>query len=98
MPASSEEIIDLDDDDAPESNLDIDEQELLETLGLKGKRKVTRFETTPRMSTYLAVFANGHFNSIETSVKSPLTGNDISLAFYGMSTKTLCLNLISNLV
>ncbi|KAI6006003.1 hypothetical protein EDD15DRAFT_2215318 [Pisolithus albus] len=36
--------------------------------------KITRFLTTPPMSTYIVAYANGHFSYIEGSYKSPLSG------------------------
>ena len=86
MPSYSEEIL-RDNDDA-ESALDEDERNLWRRLrDTDSERiiKITRFETTPRMSIYLATFANGHFNRIETSLKSPLNGKEITLRFYGLS-------------
>ncbi|KAG9007087.1 Aminopeptidase 2 mitochondrial [Tulasnella sp. JGI-2019a] len=44
--------------------------------------KITKFEKTPLMSTYLVAFANGHFESLESSYKSPLSGKTIPLRMY----------------
>ncbi|KAF9227990.1 leucyl aminopeptidase [Gyrodon lividus] len=46
------------------------------------KWKITRFNTTPLMSTYLVAYANGHFAHLEGSYKSPLTGNIRPLRVY----------------
>ena len=51
-----------------------------------GKWKVTRFETTPPMSSYLVAYANGPFKHIEGSYKSPLSGKVRPLRVYGMNT------------
>ncbi|KAH9942750.1 peptidase family M1-domain-containing protein [Amylocystis lapponica] len=52
------------------------------------KWKITRFETTPRcMSTYLAAYANGHFDYLESSYTSPLSGKTRPLRIYATSDK-----------
>lgn len=45
--------------------------------------KITKFEKTPPMSTYLLAFANGEFEFIEDSYTSPLTGKVVPLRIYG---------------
>lgn len=50
-----------------------------------GKWKVTRFETTPPMSSYIIAFANGPFKYIEDSYVSPLSGTSRPLRIYGTS-------------
>ncbi|KAG9318425.1 peptidase family M1-domain-containing protein [Chiua virens] len=45
--------------------------------------KITKFDTTPLMSTYLVAYANGKFNHLESSYKSPLTGKVRPLRIYG---------------
>ncbi|GBE82604.1 Aminopeptidase 1 [Sparassis crispa] len=47
-----------------------------------GDWKITRFETTPPMSTYIVAFANGHFAHLESSYTSPLTGKVRPLRIY----------------
>ncbi|KAG8217461.1 hypothetical protein J3R82DRAFT_5606 [Butyriboletus roseoflavus] len=49
----------------------------------KDEWKVTKFNTTPLMSTYLVAYANGHFGYLESSYKSPLTGKIRPLRIYG---------------
>ncbi|KAF9246581.1 hypothetical protein BU15DRAFT_39568 [Melanogaster broomeanus] len=50
--------------------------------------KITRFDMTPLMSTYLVAYANGHFAYLEGSYKSPLTGNTRPLrAQYALDVK-----------
>ncbi|KAG8887646.1 Aminopeptidase 2 mitochondrial [Tulasnella sp. 332] len=44
--------------------------------------KITKFEKTPLMSSYLLAFANGHFEHLESSYKSPLSGKTIPLRMY----------------
>ncbi|KAG9049074.1 Aminopeptidase 2 mitochondrial [Tulasnella sp. UAMH 9824] len=44
--------------------------------------KITKFERTPLMSTYLLGFANGHFEYLESSYSSPLSGRKIPLRIY----------------
>lgn len=44
--------------------------------------KITKFQTTPPMSSYIVAFANGHFAHIETSVVMPLSGKTIPLRVY----------------
>ncbi|KAI6111482.1 hypothetical protein EV401DRAFT_1990111 [Pisolithus croceorrhizus] len=41
---------------------------------VKDEWKITRFKTTPPMSTYIVAYANGHFSYIEGSYTSPLSG------------------------
>ncbi|KAF8448022.1 leucyl aminopeptidase [Boletus edulis BED1] len=49
----------------------------------KDEWKVTKFNTTPFMSTYLVAYANGQFSHLESSYKSPLTGKVRPLRIYG---------------
>ncbi|KIO15900.1 hypothetical protein M407DRAFT_235051 [Tulasnella calospora MUT 4182] len=44
--------------------------------------KITKFERTPLMSTYLLGFANGHFEYLESSYTSPLSGRKVPLRIY----------------
>jgi len=44
--------------------------------------KVTKFETTPPMSTYIVAMANGQFEYLESSVVMPLSGKTIPLRIY----------------
>ncbi|KAJ3554813.1 hypothetical protein NM688_g2912 [Phlebia brevispora] len=52
------------------------------TTGETDKWKITHFETTPPMSTYLVAFANGPFTHIEDTYKSPLSGKVRPLRVY----------------
>ncbi|CAE6537754.1 unnamed protein product [Rhizoctonia solani] len=51
------------------------------TLSQKGW-KVTTFEKTPIMSSYLVALANGHFEHLESSYTSPLSGKTRPLRIY----------------
>ncbi|GLB35338.1 putative aminopeptidase [Lyophyllum shimeji] len=44
--------------------------------------KITHFETTPPMSTYIVAFANGPFKYLEKSVTLPLSGKTLPLRVY----------------
>ncbi|KAF7360192.1 Aminopeptidase 1 [Mycena venus] len=44
--------------------------------------KITRFETTPVMSTYLVAYANGEFQHLESTFSSPLSGRTVPLRIY----------------
>ncbi|KAJ2995303.1 hypothetical protein NUW54_g7413 [Trametes sanguinea] len=44
--------------------------------------KVTQFQTTPPISTYLVAYANGPFKFLESSYKSPLSGKVRPLRIY----------------
>jgi len=45
--------------------------------------KITKFEITPPMSTYIVAFANGQFDHLETSVVMPLSKKTVPLRIYG---------------
>ncbi|KXN83489.1 Aminopeptidase 2, mitochondrial [Leucoagaricus sp. SymC.cos] len=47
-----------------------------------GEWKITKFETTPPMSSYIVAFANGHFEYLEDSVVLPLSGKTLPLRIY----------------
>lgn len=49
------------------------------------KWKISKFETTPPMSTYIVAFANGDFKFLEKSVVMPLSGKTIPLRIYSKS-------------
>ncbi|KAI8998978.1 leucyl aminopeptidase [Trametes punicea] len=54
----------------------------LSSLPDPGQWKITRFETTPPVSTYLVAYANGPFEYLESSYKSPLSGKVRPLRIY----------------
>ncbi|KAI5119980.1 hypothetical protein M0805_004425 [Coniferiporia weirii] len=66
MPVISEESYKIDDESASSGD----------------KWKITKFERTPLMSSYLVAFANGNFEHIESSYVSPLSGKTRPLRIY----------------
>ncbi|KAI0695406.1 peptidase family M1-domain-containing protein [Cerioporus squamosus] len=77
MPAISEEVY------KPESaDKDSWLAKKMATLPDAGQWKVTKFETTPPVSTYLVAYANGPFEYLESSYKSPLSGKVRPLRIY----------------
>lgn len=76
MPAISEELLQSGISTPPEL------EEILAST--KNEQwKITKFETTPPMSTYIVAFANGHFDHLETSVVMPLSKKTVPLRIYG---------------
>jgi aminopeptidase 2 len=45
---------------------------------------ITRFATTPKMSTYIVAYANGPFTHVESSFNSSLTGKACPVRIYGV--------------
>lgn len=82
MPAISEEIY------APGSKISAGSTDLADLFSLltttDEKWKITKFQTTPLMSSYLVAFASGHFEHLETSVVMPLSGKTLPLRIYGI--------------
>lgn len=52
------------------------------TTGEGDKWKITKFENTPPMSSYIVAFANGPFVHLESSYTSPLSGKVRPLRIY----------------
>jgi hypothetical protein len=77
MPATSETVYD------PSSTVDADLSSLLSTLSKDIQWKITKFQASPPMSTYLVAFANGPFSYLEKSVVMPLSGRTVPLRVYG---------------
>jgi aminopeptidase 2 len=77
MPAVSEEIM-----HSTVTEFSPDPIEMFATLKNESW-KITKYETTPPMSSYLVAFANGYFEFLETSVVMPLTGKTLPLRIYG---------------
>lgn len=78
MSALSEEVLE------PGINVPAEIEELIaSTKNEQEKWKITKFETTPPMSTYIVAFANGHFEHLETSVVMPLSKKTVPLRIYG---------------
>ena len=80
MPAKSEELIEYG-VNVPAESADI----LASTKNDRDKWKITKFETTPLMSSYLVAFANGPFEFLETKVVMPLSKKTIPLRIYSES-------------
>ncbi|KAL9714866.1 Aminopeptidase 2 mitochondrial [Leucoagaricus gongylophorus] len=78
MPSVSEEVITP---NYQSSKGDSDYEALFS--GLKdGEWKITKFQDTPPMSSYIVAFANGHFEYLEDSVILPLSGKTLPLRIY----------------
>ncbi|KAF8969809.1 leucyl aminopeptidase [Flammula alnicola] len=78
MPAISEEVIE------PGVNTPADIADIIATTRNE-KWKITKYETTPPMSSYIVAFANGHFEFLEKSVVMPLSGKTVPLRIYTTS-------------
>ncbi|KAG5639616.1 hypothetical protein H0H81_010818 [Sphagnurus paluster] len=78
MPAISEQVYSA---AAAKPNEHPDLAKLYSTLD--NTWKITQFQDTPPMSTYIVAFANGHFEYLEKSVKMPLSGKELPLRIYG---------------
>ncbi|KAJ7242385.1 leucyl aminopeptidase [Mycena haematopus] len=77
MPAESEVAYD------PTSAFDVNLATLLSTLPKKDAGwKITKFQETPPMSSYLVAFANGPFAYLETQIVMPLSGRTVPLRVY----------------
>ena len=77
MPAISEEVLE------PGVNTDADLAEILASTKNE-KWKYTKFQTTPKMSTYIVAYANGHFEYLEAPVIMPKRKNTVPLRVYSM--------------
>ncbi|KAL1756342.1 hypothetical protein FB107DRAFT_211566 [Schizophyllum commune] len=55
---------------------------LLESACTEGKWKITKFATTPPMSTYLVAWANGDFEKLESKVELPVSGKELPLRIF----------------
>ena len=51
----------------------------------QGQWKITKFQTTPVMSTYLVAYANGEFEYLETTTVLPLKNRVLPLKIYSRS-------------
>lgn len=76
MPATSEESLD------PNENISSDIVPFISTIQNE-RWKITKFDITPPMSTYIVAYANGDFKYLEKSVVMPLSGKTIPLRIYG---------------
>ena len=76
MPASSEAPLDL---QAGQT----DDWIVGKAAATGEKWKITTFEKSPPMSTYLVAYANGRFEHVESHYRSPLSGKTRPLRVYG---------------
>lgn len=67
----------------PSSAVDTNLGTLLSTISKDVQWKITKFEKSPPMSSYLVAFANGPFAHLETKVVMPLSGRTVPLRVYG---------------
>ncbi|KAJ7905297.1 leucyl aminopeptidase [Mycena olivaceomarginata] len=79
MPAISEEIYEP---GSSASNQSSEMSTLLSSLPSEQKWKISKFQTTPKMSTYIVAFANGPFVFLEQKVVMPLSGKTVPLRIY----------------
>lgn len=81
MPIISEDVYTLGASN-PTDHADL--AKLFSSLATKDdKWKISRFQTTPPMSSYIVAYANGHFEYLEKSVVMPLSGRTLPLRIYG---------------
>ena len=80
MPASADVVVGTE-----ARALDAFAPEVVDILGIRNSQKfrITTFQTTPLMSTYIVAYANGPFKFLESSVSMPLSGKTIPLRVYG---------------
>ncbi|KAJ8469486.1 hypothetical protein ONZ45_g16876 [Pleurotus djamor] len=55
---------------------------VLSTIDDSEKWKITKFQSTPPMSSYIVAWANGPFEHLEKVITSPLTGKELPLRMY----------------
>jgi aminopeptidase 2 len=79
MPATSEVKFEP---DAENNSLSMDLVKLLSTLSKEAQWKITKFQITPRMSSYLVAYANGPFSHLEKRIVMPLSGKTVPLRIY----------------
>ena len=77
MPAISEELL------GPNSDVSEDVRELAASSKPEEKWKITKFATTPPMSSYIVAWANGYFEKLESTVKLPVSGKELPLRIFG---------------
>ncbi|KAJ6558360.1 peptidase family M1-domain-containing protein [Mycena capillaripes] len=68
--------------DPSSAALDTDLATLLSSISKDVEWKITKFQKTPPMSSYLVAFANGPFAHLETKVVMPLSGRTVPLRVY----------------
>ncbi|KAJ7666625.1 leucyl aminopeptidase [Mycena polygramma] len=77
MPAESDVVY-----DASSATLNGNLATLLSRLSKDVQWKITKFQKTPSMSSYLVAFANGPFAHLETKIVMPLSGKTVPLRVY----------------
>ncbi|KAJ6489207.1 peptidase family M1-domain-containing protein [Mycena vitilis] len=77
MPAESEVVY-----NARSVTLDGNLAALMSRLSKDVQWKITKFQKTPPMSSYLVAFANGPFAHLETKIVMPLSGKTVPLRVY----------------
>ncbi|KAG2116512.1 uncharacterized protein F5147DRAFT_673191 [Suillus discolor] len=82
MPITSEEIYQPQTTKVEDPSLEVLFSALTTQDSPEAQWKISKFQTTPPMSTYLVAFANGRFAHLESSYKSPLSGKIRPLRIY----------------
>ncbi|OAX41307.1 hypothetical protein K503DRAFT_848469 [Rhizopogon vinicolor AM-OR11-026] len=82
MPITSEEIYKPKATNVEDPSLEALFSKLTAEDSPEARWKISKFETTPPMSTYLVAYANGRFAHLESSYKSPLSGKTRPLRIY----------------
>lgn len=82
MPITSEEIYEQRTTKVEDPSLEALFSALTTQDSPEAQWKISKFQTTPPMSTYLVAFANGRFAYLESSYKSPLSGKTRPLRIY----------------
>ncbi|KAG1832677.1 hypothetical protein EV424DRAFT_1627020 [Suillus variegatus] len=82
MPITSEEIYQPQTTKVEDPSLEALFSALTTQDSPEAQWKISKFQTTPPMSTYLVAYANGRFAHLESSYKSPLSGKTRPLRIY----------------
>ncbi|KAJ6558177.1 peptidase family M1-domain-containing protein [Mycena capillaripes] len=86
----------------PNSFIDPDLASVLSNISKDVEWKITEFQKTPPMSTYIVAFANGPFSYLEKTVEMPLSGRTIPLRVYAtpdiIHQAAFCLELTSRVL
>jgi aminopeptidase 2 len=83
MPVVSEKPFTIPPEDDPSVSKLAKAFSKLSTSDSETKWKITKFATTPLISSYLVAWANGPFEFIEGSYTSPLSGKTRPVRIYG---------------
>jgi aminopeptidase 2 len=82
MPVISEKIYEHQTTKVEDPSLEALFSALTTQNSLEAQWKISKFQTTPPMSTYLVAYGNGRFAYLESSYKSPLSGKTRPLRIY----------------